>query len=116
MSLLMRLTTRLMTTNTPLEQRMEELENRLAAYDRLFHVTASQLVIQQPVVIKGTLGIGGPAGSSDNEGAMILVGRGEPDTNGLVAPQGSLFMRTDGVAGTTLWTNVNGASNWDELN
>lgn len=41
--------------------------------------------------------------------ATITSGTGAPTA---VAPKGSLYLRTDGAAGTTLYVNASGTSTW----
>lgn len=47
-------------------------------------------------------------------GPKILFGTGSPNA-AVTAPQGSLFLRTDGAGGTTAYTNTNGATAWAAL-
>jgi len=52
--------------------------------------------------------------SNGTQSAQILVGTGDP--NGVVtALQGSIFLRTDGGAGTSLYTNTNGTTGWSAV-
>lgn len=44
-------------------------------------------------------------------GVQVLSGSGDPNGNE-TAPQGSLFLRTDGAAATSIYVNTNGVSAW----
>ena len=49
------------------------------------------------------------------ESAQIIVGSGDPNTNPTTALKGSLFIRTDGAAATTLYVNTDGMNAWTAL-
>jgi hypothetical protein len=43
-------------------------------------------------------------------GAALILGLGDPGANGLIAPQGSLFVRLDGSTSTSLYVCTNAAT------
>ncbi len=51
---------------------------------------------------------------STDTGPRIQVGTGDPDTV-VTAAQGSIFIRTDGGAGTTIYANDDGSTSWHAL-
>lgn len=52
--------------------------------------------------------------TNGTQSAQILVGTGSPNTV-VTAAQGSIFLRTDGAAGSTLYYNTNGITAWTAL-
>lgn len=83
-------------------------------------VTAGSLGISTSIVASGTMtvasGIAVPAGGSSSMAVYfstsnvgIYVGSGAPT---LPAAQGSLYLRTDGGAGTRMYVNNNGSTGW----
>lgn len=52
--------------------------------------------------------------SNGTQSAQILTGTGSPNTV-VTASQGSIFLRTDGAAGSTLYYNTNGITAWSAV-
>lgn len=60
------------------------------------------------------IGFGVNATADGSLGVRIVTGTGTPNAV-VTAPQGSIFLRTDGAADTILYVNTNGITAWTAL-
>ncbi len=72
------------------------------------------LGLQQPVVFREVALVGSSSISDVPSAPTLSVGTGSPDTS-LTRPQGSVFLRTDGAADTSLYVNTDGATAWSAV-
>jgi hypothetical protein len=87
-----------------LEKRIQELERKLAVYERILTITPTMNIIGGQTYVRGWLNV---------DGATIYSGLGSPN-NVVVANPGSIFLRRDGSTSTTLYvkTSGTGSSGW----
>lgn len=92
----------------PLEEKVEQLEREIRALKDYINLESKRVRINQPLVVRGDVSL------YDGQ-VYILAGTGNPD-NTVDAPQGSIFLRLDGAAGTTVYAKY-GTSNadWESL-
>jgi hypothetical protein len=83
------------------EQRLQKLERKMLAFDRIFKASSTRLEVLVPVTMRRPLTV---------NGVTIHTGNGSPEAV-VTAPIGSIFLQLDGGSGTTLYVKESGTGN-----
>lgn len=89
---------------TPEEKRQfDEMKRELDRLKRFISVRSDVVQINGLLSVKGDI---------EFKGVRMLVGDGNPHGN-ILAPEGSIYLRTGGASGSSFYTNYGGSTGWN---